>query len=82
MLLTGCTIKQPEPEIKVLEKISYKTITIPEEYFQCNIPDINASTIRTQGDVARLIVDIDEALIKCKDNINAAYKEYKKQEVK
>jgi hypothetical protein len=77
--LTGCTTKQPEPEINVIEKITYKTISIPEEYFVCNIPDINASNIRTQGDVARLIVDIDEALNKCKANISAAYKEYKKQ---
>lgn len=77
--MTGCTPKQPEPEIKVLEKITYKTINIPEEYFVCSVPDINASSIRTQGDVARLIVDIDEALMKCKDNISAAYKEYKKQ---
>ena len=64
---------------RLFEKITYKTISIPEEYFVCNIPDINASNIRTQGDVARLIVDIDEALNKCKANISAAYKEYKKQ---
>lgn len=76
--MTGCTTKLA-PEIEVVEKITYKTITIPEEYFVCNVPDINASTIRTQGDVARLIVDIDEALNKCKANISAAYKEYKKQ---
>ena len=76
--MTGCTTKLA-PEIEVVEKITYKTINIPEEYFICNIPDINASTVRTQGDVARLIVDIDEALMKCKDNISAAYKEYKKQ---
>lgn len=79
--MTGCTTKLA-PEIEVLEKITYKTINIPEEYFVCNVPDINASTVRTQGDVARLIVDIDEALMKCKDNISAAYKEYKKQVIK
>lgn len=79
--MTGCTTKLA-PEIEVVEKITYKTINIPEEYFVCNVPDINASTVRTQGDVARLIVDIDEALMKCKDNISAAYKEYKKQVIK
>lgn len=65
MLLTGCTLKQ-EPQ--VIEKIVYIKHDIPKELLSCK--DINVTTVTTQGDVSRLIIDLDEAYKDCKDKLS------------
>ena len=70
-LLTGCTLKQ-SPEIQVVEKIVYVKPDIPAELLVCK--DINTSTINTQADVARLIIDLDEAFNDCKGKLGSVNK--------
>ena len=66
ILLTGCTLKQ-DPEIQVVEKIVYVKPDIPVELLTCK--DINTTEIKTQADVSRLIIDLDEAFNDCKGKL-------------
>lgn len=76
--MTGC-IQPQEPKIEVQEKIVYKTIIIPEEYFVCEKVDVNSSKIKTQADVALLLTNLEENLDICFRNNLEAYKRYKNQ---
>ena len=69
--MTGCTLKQ-SPEIQVVEKIVYVKQDIPAELLVCK--DLNTSVVSTQADVARLIIDLDEAFNDCKGKLQSVNK--------
>lgn len=68
--MTGCTVKN-EPSIEYVTKLQNVYIDIPDELFQCNILDVNASAVKTQSDVANLLVDLTEANAKCNNNVSS-----------
>lgn len=66
--MTGCSLKN-EPKIEYVEKAYKIKITIPQEYFQCNMVDVNASGVKTQGDVSRLLIDMHREQEFCINNM-------------
>jgi len=76
--LTGCTTKQ-EPQIEYITKIEKIKITISEEYLNCPVLDVNTSKIKTQADIARLMIYVDESYNQCKSNMDYVKKELKNQ---
>lgn len=83
ILLTGCSVKQnSDCSPKIVNTITYKYNTIPDELLQCKDLNVSYLNITKQSQVARLLTDIVNSYYDCKlklesiKKINNLNKEY------
>lgn len=82
ILLTGCSQKTPEPEIKVIEKEVKVKLEIPQELLDCKDMEYDVTQIKKQSDIANLLIELEEDRVDCKSKlatIKTIYNKYRKE---
>lgn len=69
--MTGCSQKNPIPEIEYVDKIIYKEKKLPDELLYCETFVLSDNNITKQSQVARLIIDLNSAYEDCKNKLEA-----------